>query len=124
MFSVASMQGPGGSVPYLTFDSLESLKMRLRSIRVHEEHIYEMEDKLATGQAFSLPNVSLADEDLRGLGFYVLGNIPERFAAIAAVEGMKLDSEGAERLKRTERLKPEERRAETIHAFAQSRDRE
>ncbi len=87
MFSVADMQGPGGSVPYLTFNSLESLSSRLRSIRVREEDIDKMQEVLVTGQAFSLPNVYLTDEDLRNLGLYVLGNVPERFTAISAVEG-------------------------------------
>jgi len=83
-----------------------------------------MQKILATGKSFSLPNVYLTDEDLGKLGFYVLGNVPERTSAISAVEGMKLDSEGVERLERTKGLPPEQRRAETIQAFAQSRNLE
>ena len=116
--------GPGGAAPYVTFDSLDNLTAYMRSINVHDEHIREMQNVLATGDAFSLPNVPLTDQDLKRLGFYVLGNIPERVSAISAVEGMKLDSEGVERLERTKGLPPEERRAETIQAFAQSRNRE
>jgi hypothetical protein len=124
MFSVANMQGPGGSVPYVTFESLDSLTASMRSINVPDEPIGEMQNVLATGKAFSLPNVHLTDQDLSKLGLYVLGNVPERSSAISAVEGLKLDSEGEERLKRNNRLRPEERRAETIEAFAQSRNRE
>lgn len=124
MFSVANMQGPGGSVPYVTFDSLDSLAASMRSIKVHDEHISEMRNVLATGRAFSLPNVHLTDQDLANLGLYVLGNVPERSSAISAVEGLKLDSEGVERLERTNGLRPEQRRAETIEAFAHSRNRE
>jgi hypothetical protein len=123
MFSVANMKGPGGSVPYVTFDSLESLTVTMRSINVHDEHISEMQNVLAVGKAFSLPSVHLTDQELKKLGLYVLGNVPERSSAISAVEGLKLDSEGVERLNRTNGLRPEERRAETIEAFAQSRDR-
>jgi hypothetical protein len=125
MFSVANMQGPGGSVPYVTFDSLDRLTISMRSINdVHSEQIVEMQKVLATGKSFSLSNVYLTDEDLRKLGFYVLGNVPERTSAIFAVEGLKLDSEGAERMERTQGLPPEERRAKTIQAFAQSRNLE
>jgi hypothetical protein len=119
MFSVANMQGPGGAAPYVTFNSLDSLTTCLRSINVHDDHLSEMQRMLAAGKAFSLPNVYLTDENLRKLGLYVLGNVPERVSAISAVEGMELDSEGVERLKRTNGLRPEERRAETIQAFAQ-----
>ncbi len=121
MFSVANMQGPGGSVPYVTFDCLDSLAVAMRSIKVHDERITEMQNVLATGKAFSLPDVYLTDQDLANLGLYVLGNVPERSSAISAVEGLKLDSEGVERLERTNGLRPEERRAETIEAFAHSR---
>ncbi|MGA7343393.1 MAG: hypothetical protein WBE72_12535 [Terracidiphilus sp.] len=124
MFSVANMQGPGGAVPYVTFDSLDSLTVYMRSKDVDDEHIGKMQNVLATGKPFSLPDVYLTDQDLEGLGLYVLGNVPERSSAISAVEGLELDSEGVERLKRTNRLRPEERRAETIEAFAQSRNRE
>lgn len=124
MFSVANMQGPGGAVPYVTFDSLDSLTVYMRSKDVDDEHIGKMQNVLATGKPFSLPDVYLTDQDLEGLGLYVLGNVPERSSAISAVEGLELDSEGVERLKRTNRLRPEERRAETIEAFAQSRTRE
>ncbi|HUY95950.1 MAG TPA: hypothetical protein VMU71_11650 [Terracidiphilus sp.] len=117
MFSVANMQGPGGSVPYLTFETPDSLTACLQSINVREEDIGEMHKVLATGEAFSLPDVDLTDEDLRKLGLYVLANVPERSSAVSAVEGLKLGSEGAERLERTKRLRPEERRANTIHAF-------
>jgi hypothetical protein len=121
MLSVANMQGPGGSVPYVTFDCLDSLAVAMRSIKVHDEHITEMQNVLATGKAFSLPDVYLTDQDLANLGLYVLGNVPERSSAISAVEGLKLDSESVERLERTNGLRPEERRAETIEAFAHSR---
>jgi hypothetical protein len=124
MFSVANMQGPGGAAPYVTFDSLESLTISMRSINVHDENISEMQNVLAAGKAFSLPNVYLTDHDLEKLGLYVLGNVPERLSAISAVEGLKLDSESVERLKRTNGLRPDERRAETIEAFAESRNRE
>jgi len=124
MFSVANMEGPGGAVPYVTFDSLDLLTVSMRSINVHDEHISEMQNVLATGKAFSLPDVYLTDQDLAKLGLYVLGNLPERSSAISAVEGLKLNSESVERLKRTQGLRPEERRAETIDAFAQSRNRE
>ena len=123
MFSVANMAGQGGSVPYLTFETVDSLASTLRSIDIHEEHISEMQKVLATGEPFSLPNVHLTDECLRELGFYVLGNVPERSAAISAVEGLKLEPEGAERLERNQRLRPEARRAETIRAFEQLRKR-
>lgn len=124
MFSVANMQGPGGAAPYVTFDSLDSLTVSMRSINVHDEHIGAMQSELASGNAFSLPDVYLTDHDLRKLGFYVLGNVPERTSAISAIEGMSLNSEGAKRLERTRGLRPEERRVETIQAFAQSRNRE
>jgi hypothetical protein len=52
---------------------------------------------------------------------YVLGR--HRFAAITAIEGLKLSSEGEARLQRTRTLSPEQRRAETIRAFAESRKR-
>ena len=123
MFSVANMQGPGGAVPYVTFENMDSLKGCLRSINVPEEDIGKMQEVLAAGTAFSLPNVHLADKDLRKLGFYVLGNVPERFSAISAVEGMKLDPEGAERLERNALLRPEARRKETIQAFERFRKR-
>lgn len=124
MFSVANMQGPGGAAPYVTFDSLDSLTISMRSINVHDGDISEMQNFLAAGKTFSLPNVYLTDRDLEKLGLYVLGNVPERLSAISAVEGLKLDSESVERLKRTNGLRPDERRAETIEAFAESRNRE
>jgi hypothetical protein len=123
MFSVANMLGPGGAAPYVTFESLDSLVACLRSINVHEKHIDEMQRMLTTGEPFSLANVHLTDEELKKLGFYVLGNLPQRFAAISAVEGAKLDSESEERLERTRGLRPEARRAETIQAFEQLRKR-
>jgi hypothetical protein len=52
---------------------------------------------------------------------YVLGR--SRFAAITAVEGLKLSADGEARLQRTRALSPEQRRAETIRAFAESRKR-
>ena len=125
MFSVADMQGPGGAVPYFTFGSLDSLTIYMRSINVDDEHISEMQSVLATGKPFSLPSVYLTDQNLEELGLYVLGNVPERSSAISAVEGLKLGAEGAERIERTRgHLPPGERRAETIQAFAQSRNRE
>jgi len=122
MFSAANMQGPGGAAPYVTFDSLDTLAVSMRLINVHDEQICEMQNVLATGKTFSLPNVCLTDQDLAKLGLFVVGK--QRFAAISAIEGLSLDSEGVERLKRTDGLQPEERRAETIEAFAQSRNRE
>ena len=71
-----------------------------------------MQKVLTIGEAFSLPNVYLTDDDLKKFGLYVLGNVPQRFSAISAVEGLKLDSESAERLERTNGLRPEARRAE------------
>jgi hypothetical protein len=122
MFSVANMRGPGGSVPYVTFDSVDSLTASMRSINVGEADISKMQNVLAIGKAFSLPNVSLSDQDLAKLGLFVLGK--QKFSAISAVEGLKLDSEGAERMERTQDLPSEKRRAETIQAFVQSRNRE
>ena len=52
---------------------------------------------------------------------YVLGQV--RFAAITAVEGLKLSRDAEARLQRTRTLSPEQRRAETIRAFAESRKR-
>ena len=52
---------------------------------------------------------------------YVLGR--NRFAAITAVEGLKLSRDAEARLERTRTLSPEQRRAETIRAFAESRKR-
>jgi hypothetical protein len=123
MFSVANMQGPGGAAPTVTFDSLDSLTVSMRSINVQDEHISEMQNTLGTGKAFSLPNVYLSDEDLKKFGLYVLGNVPQRFSAISAVEGLRLDPAGVERLERTNRLLPEARRAATIQAFEQLRKR-
>ena len=123
MFSVANMQGLGGAVPYVTFETLDELTTSLRSINVDEEDIDKMQKVLTIGEAFSLPNVYLTDDDLKKFGLYVLGNVPQRFSAISAVEGLKLDSESAERLERTNGLRPEARRAETIQAFEQLRKR-
>ena len=123
MFSVDKMQSPLGAAPYVrTFDSLDSLTASMRSIDVDDEHIGKMQNRLATVKSFSLPDVYLTEQDLAKLGLFVLGK--QRFSAISAVEGLKLDSEGAERMERTRGLPSEERRAETIQAFAQSRDRE
>jgi hypothetical protein len=47
---------------------------------------------------------------------YVLGR--SRFAAITAIEGLKLSPAGEIRLQRTRALSPEQRRAETTRAFA------
>ena len=52
---------------------------------------------------------------------YVLGS--KSFAAISAVEGLKLRSGSEERLERTECLSQAQRRAETIRAFASARKR-
>lgn len=52
---------------------------------------------------------------------FVLGR--EKFAAISAVEGLKLTPEGEKRLKETEALSPEERRAVILRAFAEYRKR-
>lgn len=50
---------------------------------------------------------------------FVLGS--KNFAAISAVEGLKLHSESEERLKLTTSLSQAQRRAETIRAFAGAR---
>jgi len=52
---------------------------------------------------------------------YVLGR--KSFAAISAVEGLKLASASVVRLERTRALSPEQRRTETIRAFAATRNR-
>jgi hypothetical protein len=52
---------------------------------------------------------------------FVLGS--KSFAAISAVEGLKLHSGSEERLERTASLPQAERRAETIRAFAGARKR-
>ena len=50
---------------------------------------------------------------------YVLGQ--GRFAAITAVEGLKLSRASEARLDRTRTLSAEQRRAETIRAFTETR---
>jgi len=117
MFSLDSMQAPGRAVPNRTFDSLDSLTALLRSIEIEDEHIRKMQCELSSGKPFSLTEVWLTDAEVAKLGLYVLGK--QRFSAISAVEGLKLDSEGAERMERTQNLPSELRRAETIQAFAQ-----
>jgi len=52
---------------------------------------------------------------------YVLGR--KNFAAISAVEGLELGSEGVVRFKRSAGLPLAQRRAETIRAFAGARKR-
>jgi hypothetical protein len=52
---------------------------------------------------------------------YVLGQ--NGFTAITAVEGLKLSRAGEMRLQRTRTLPPEQRRAETIRAFVETRTR-
>lgn len=52
---------------------------------------------------------------------FVLGS--KSFAAISAVEGLKLRSGSEERLERTASLSQAQRRAETIRAFAGKRKR-
>lgn len=47
---------------------------------------------------------------------YVLGR--RSFAAITAIEGLKLSSDSEARLKRNQSLSPEQRRAETVRAFS------
>lgn len=123
MFSVANMAGPGGAAPYITFETIDAIAAYLLSIDVAEEHIEEMRRSLASEKAFSLPDVYLTDDDLRECGFYVLGNVAQRSSAISAVEGISLNSEGAQRLGRTSGLLPEARRAETIQAFEELRKR-
>jgi hypothetical protein len=54
-------------------------------------------------------------------GRYVLAR--EEFAAITAVEGLKLTAAAEKRLKETESLSPEERRAVIIRAYSGSRAR-
>lgn len=117
MFSLDSMQAPGRAVPNRMFDSLDSLTASMRSIEIGDEHIRKMQCELSNGKAFSLTEVWLTDAEVAKLGLYVLGK--QRFSAISAVEGLKLDPEGAERMERTQGLPSEERRAETIQAFAQ-----
>jgi hypothetical protein len=121
-FSVDYMRGPGRAADYVMFDSLDSLTNSMRSVRVDEERISKMQNELATRKTSTVIDVDLTDQDLAKLGLFVLGK--QRFSAISAVEGLKLDSEGAERMERTQGLPSEERRAETIQAFAQSRNRE
>lgn len=52
---------------------------------------------------------------------YIIGE--KGFAAISAVEGLRLAPTSGVRLKRTRALSQEQRRAETIRAFAQPRNR-
>ena len=52
---------------------------------------------------------------------YVIGR--KSFAAITAVEGLKLTSTSADRLRRTESMSPSDRRKETIRAFSALSDR-
>jgi hypothetical protein len=52
---------------------------------------------------------------------FVLGR--KHFAAITAIEGLKLSSDSEERLRRTVTLPADQRRAETIRAFAGSQSR-
>lgn len=52
---------------------------------------------------------------------YVVGK--KSFAAISAIEGLKLHAESAERLERSASLSLQERRAETIRAFVAARKR-
>jgi hypothetical protein len=52
---------------------------------------------------------------------YVLGQ--SRIAAITAIDGLKLSRDAEARLQRTRTLSPEQRRAETIRVFAESRKR-
>jgi hypothetical protein len=120
--SVDYIQGPGRAADYKIFDSLDSLTVSMRSVRVDEKDISTMQRGLAARKTFTLLDVPLTDQDLAKLGLFVLGK--QRFSAISAVEGLKLGCEGAERMERTQGLPSEERRAETIQAFAQSRNRE
>jgi hypothetical protein len=120
--SVDYMQGPGRAADNVMFDSLDSLTASLRSVRVDEMRISKVQNDLATRKTFSLPDVYLTDQDFAKLGLFVLGR--QSFSAISAVEGLELNSEAAERMARTQGLPYEERRAETIHAFAHSRNRE
>jgi hypothetical protein len=52
---------------------------------------------------------------------FVLGS--KNFAAISAVEGLKLHPASEERLQRTASHSPAQRRAATIRAFARARNR-
>jgi hypothetical protein len=52
---------------------------------------------------------------------YVLGD--ENFAAITAVEGLKLSADGEKRLKRARSMSPAKRRAATIAAYKIARGR-
>jgi hypothetical protein len=115
------MQGPGRAADWVMFDSLDSLTVSMRSINVDEERISKMQNDLATRNTFTLSDVYLTDQDIAKLGLFVLGK--RRFAAISAVEGLKVDSDGVERMERTQGLPSEVRRAETIEAFAQLRNR-
>jgi len=119
--SVDYMQGPGRAADWVMFDSLDSLTVSMRSINVDEERISKMQNDLATRNTFTLSDVYLTDQDIAKLGLFVLGK--RRFAAISAVEGLKVDSDGVERMERTQGLPSEVRRAETIEAFAQLRNR-
>jgi hypothetical protein len=66
-------------------------------------------------------NGRISDETIPARKF-VLGSTS--FAAITAVEGLKLRSGSEERLERTSCLPQEQRRAETIRAFAGKRIQE
>ncbi len=52
---------------------------------------------------------------------YVVGK--KGFAAISAIEGLKLHADSAERLERNAALSPQQRREETIRAFVSARKR-
>lgn len=69
--------------------------------------------KSLSGQINDVPSLSKK---------FVLGR--KSFAAISAVEGLKLRCGSEERLERTACLSQAQRRAETIQAFAGSRNHE
>jgi hypothetical protein len=67
-FSVDKMQSPRATPPNVPFNSLDKLTAYMRSINIGDEHIRKMQNNLADGKPFSLPDVYLTDQDLARLG--------------------------------------------------------
>ena len=68
MLSAAPQQGPGGSVPTVTLETWDQLAAALGSVNIHAEHIDAARKALEKGEAFSIPNVRLTEEQLGKLG--------------------------------------------------------
>jgi hypothetical protein len=69
MLSAEPQQRPGGSVPNVTLETWDKLAAALGSINIDAELIDEARKKaLEKGEAFSIPNVFLTDEQLGRLG--------------------------------------------------------